>query len=139
LDQLHRSKRNRMIAGVAGGMAEFFDVDVALVRLIWVLGFFAGGIGFFAYIVCCIVIPEETAAANDDPADDRKAMVLDPDSLSRRRAGRRRNAGVLLIGLGLIFLVKNIIPWHYWDKSWPLILVALGLYILFRDHTGDKP
>lgn len=138
MDQLRRSKHNKMIAGVAAGMAEFFDVDVALVRLIWVLCFFAGGVGFFAYIVCCIILPEETAEGNKNSADDKKETDLDQDSLSRRRAGRRRNAGVLLIGLGLIFLVKNIVPWHYWDKSWPLLLVALGLYILFRDRTGDR-
>lgn len=138
MEQLRRSRHNRMIAGVAGGMADFFDLDVALVRLIWVLCIFAGGVGIFAYIVCCIVIPEETEGGDEKLTHDKKETIVDENFLSHRRAHRRRNAGFLLIGLGIIFLVKNIVPWHYWDKSWPLLLVVLGLYILFRDHSGDK-
>ncbi|MEA4925660.1 MAG: PspC domain-containing protein [Syntrophomonadaceae bacterium] len=137
MEQLRRSKHNRMIAGVAGGMAEFFDLDVALVRLIWVLFIFAGGVGFFAYIVCCIVIPEATEAGSDKLPEENKEPT-DQDFIRHRRERRRRNAGFLLIGLGLVFLAQNIVPWHVWAKSWPLLLVVAGLYILFRDHSGDR-
>ena len=50
-----------MIAGIAGGLAEYFKVDVSLVRLLWVLAFFIGGGGFFAYLVAWIIIPEASA------------------------------------------------------------------------------
>ncbi len=133
MNNLYRSKQNSMIAGVAGGMAEYANLDVALMRLIWVLAFFAGGVGFLAYIICWIIIPEST----NDSSNDRNDTTLQADH-SGQRTARRRNAGLLLIGLGLIFLVKNFIPWHYWDKGWPLILVAVGLYILLANKKGDQ-
>jgi phage shock protein PspC (stress-responsive transcriptional regulator) len=125
-----------MIAGVAGGMAEYANVDVALMRLIWVLAFFAGGVGFLAYIICWIIIPESSEENNQQPSEFNGEAGTPADDPSRR-AARRNNAGLLLIGLGIIFLVKNFIPWHYWDKGWPLIIVAIGLYILLANKKGD--
>ena len=56
--RLYRSVHNRKIGGVAGGLAEYFDIDPTLVRLIWVIALFAFGTGFLAYIIGWIVIPE---------------------------------------------------------------------------------
>lgn len=57
---LYRSKRHRLVAGVAGGMAERFGVPVLLVRLLWVLLLLPGGIpGVIPYLICWIVIPDE--------------------------------------------------------------------------------
>ncbi len=58
--QLRRSRRRWIIAGVAGGMAEWLGVPVVLVRLIWLILLLPGGLpGLVPYIVCWIVIPEE--------------------------------------------------------------------------------
>ena len=57
--RLVRPREGRVIAGVCRGFAEYFDVDVALVRLMWVLVvFFAGG-GLLAYVIAWIIMPEE--------------------------------------------------------------------------------
>ncbi len=59
-DHLHRSSDDRMLAGVAGGLAEMWDADPSLVRLIWaLLVIFTGGIALVVYIVMAIVVPEE--------------------------------------------------------------------------------
>ncbi|HYX67648.1 MAG TPA: PspC domain-containing protein [Terriglobales bacterium] len=68
--RLVRPREGRVIAGVCRGFAEYFDVDVALVRLMWVLVvFFAGG-GLLAYVIAWIIMPEEpevvTVAAPDN-------------------------------------------------------------------------
>jgi len=57
--KLYRSKKNRVIAGVCGGMAEYFNIDPTLVRLLWVFFILAAGSGILAYIIAWIVIPEE--------------------------------------------------------------------------------
>ena len=55
--KLYRSRENAMLAGVCGGIGEYFDIDPTLVRLGWVLFCAMGGSGFLAYIVAAIVIP----------------------------------------------------------------------------------
>ena len=58
--RLYRSRRDRMLAGVAGGLAEMWGADPTLVRLIWaLLVIFTGGIALVVYIVMAVVIPEE--------------------------------------------------------------------------------
>ncbi|QQY79111.1 phage shock protein C (PspC) family protein [Keratinibaculum paraultunense] len=60
--KLYRSKENRMICGVCGGIAEYLNVDPTVVRLIWVLFSVFTAIfgGIIAYIIACIIIPEES-------------------------------------------------------------------------------
>lgn len=59
-DHLHRSRDDRMLAGVAGGLADLWDADPSLVRIIWaLLVIFTGGIALVVYIVMAIVVPEE--------------------------------------------------------------------------------
>jgi len=58
MKKLYRSKKDRIIAGVCGGIAEYFKVDATLIRLIWAVSIFFGGLGIFAYIIAWIVIPE---------------------------------------------------------------------------------
>ena len=57
--KLYRSKTNKTIAGVCGGLAEFLNIDPTIVRLIWALIVFCAGAGVVAYIVCALVIPEK--------------------------------------------------------------------------------
>ena len=56
--RLYRSKKEKMIAGVCGGMAEYFNIDPTLIRLGWVLFCAMGGSGIVAYIIAAIIIPE---------------------------------------------------------------------------------
>ena len=54
-----RSRTDEKIAGVCGGFAEYLEIDVTLVRLVWLAALFLGGWGFIAYIVAWIVMPLE--------------------------------------------------------------------------------
>jgi phage shock protein C len=57
--RLYRSRRDRMIAGVCGGLAEYFNIDPTIIRIIAVVALIAGMGGFLAYIIMWIVVPEE--------------------------------------------------------------------------------
>jgi len=125
-------KQNQMVAGVAGGLAEYFAVDVALVRLVWVLAVLAGA-GILAYIILWIVLPEEgkiTEGSNPAWSSENQTTVIEGEVVDKSR--RQRNAGVLLIGLGLVFLGGQFIPHWVLTRSWPLLLVLLGLFLLFK-------
>ena len=60
--RLYRSRTDRVIAGVCGGIARYFNIDPTLIRLLFVLGLFLVGGTFWAYIIMMIVIPEEPGA-----------------------------------------------------------------------------
>ena len=57
--KLYKSTTNRKIFGVCGGLAEYFEVDPTVVRLIWALLIFCAGTGFLAYIIAALVLPND--------------------------------------------------------------------------------
>ena len=65
--RLYRSRSERMIAGVCGGIGQYLNVDPTLIRLLFVLAAFAGGPGFLAYLILAIVVPEEPPEVQPPP------------------------------------------------------------------------
>lgn len=154
--RLYRSRTDRMIAGVCGGLADYFDVDPTLVRIAFVVLFFLHGVGLLAYIILAIVLPQKGSEASK-PSDvvrenlsdiGRTASEFGDDLRTRfdqegyeasdrvQRRERRRNLfGIILILLGVLFLMANLglLWWINFNLIWPLILVAIGLLLLFRN------
>lgn len=58
MKKLHKSQVDRKLCGVCGGIAEYFNIDPTLVRLLWILFTLAGGAGLLAYIIAAIIMPE---------------------------------------------------------------------------------
>ncbi|MFB3056959.1 MAG: PspC domain-containing protein, partial [Ignavibacteriaceae bacterium] len=63
--RIYRSQSDKVIGGVCGGLAEYINIDALIVRIIWAVAFFVGGVGFVAYIACWIIIPENPSGAKD--------------------------------------------------------------------------
>ncbi len=59
--KLYRSAKDKKIAGVCGGLGEYFDIDPTIIRLIWLAMLFAAGSGVLAYIIAWIIVPEKPA------------------------------------------------------------------------------
>lgn len=57
--RLYKSRKDQKLCGVCGGIAEYFNIDPTIVRLIWAFVAVFGGVGLLAYIICAIVIPVE--------------------------------------------------------------------------------
>jgi phage shock protein C len=57
--RLFRSRKDRILGGVCGGLGNYLNVDPVLVRVVWAILFFAAGVGLLAYILAWIIIPEE--------------------------------------------------------------------------------
>ena len=57
--KLYRSRTDRKIWGICGGIAEYFDIDPTIVRVIAVISFFAGSAGFWIYVVMRLIVPEK--------------------------------------------------------------------------------
>jgi phage shock protein C len=130
LNRLYRSRRTRIIAGVAGGLAEYFAVDVVFIRVLWVIAAFVVGGGILAYLIAWIAIPEEGQGDNvvfpGADGDD-----FPPAAENGYHLKRQRNAGLLLIGLGIIFLIHQVFG-PFLHLLWPLLIVAAGIFLLIR-------
>lgn len=147
-ERLYRSRDDRMLFGVAGGMADWLDLDPAIVRLVWALLILAGGIGLLLYIVAAIVIPEAPSmmgaapGATGSPGSpgttaDSTAQQGRWEAREARRAARRdggRGAGMIfglvLVIAGVWFLVQRYLP--AFDTSWlmPAVLIVIGIALL---------
>lgn len=57
--RLYRSTQDRMIAGICGGLAEYFDIDPVIVRIVFIVLALAGGPGLLAYIILWIIVPKD--------------------------------------------------------------------------------
>jgi phage shock protein PspC (stress-responsive transcriptional regulator) len=64
--RIHKSSRDKKLAGVCGGIAEWLGVDPMIIRLAWAALILGWGSGLLAYIVCALVLPEETGAAEEE-------------------------------------------------------------------------
>jgi phage shock protein C len=127
-NHLYRSVKDRKIAGVAGGIGEYLEIDPAIVRLVWLLAIFFGGAGFLAYIIAWIVIPEEKNATNKNPNLQEEPA---PKTGGRNElTGGLTFLGVFLIVLGVYFLIKQFIPFGLLNYFWPIIIIGLGVFLL---------
>lgn len=80
--KLQKSSKNRMLGGVCGGIAEYFDMDPTIVRIIAVILGMINGVGIIAYIICCIIVPKAdgtNAEYNDDDVSNMKSANINPD------------------------------------------------------------
>lgn len=62
--KLYRSMVDKKLCGVCGGLAEYFDIDPTLVRILWVIFTLMGGAGLLAYIICAVIMPQQNQLPN---------------------------------------------------------------------------
>ena len=89
--RLYRCRHDRRIAGVASGVAEFFDLDPTVVRVVWFFSIFFGGLGIFVYIAMALIVPLEPLG--DVPASEGSVPAeagADPAAVAY--AGHRRGS-----------------------------------------------
>lgn len=83
MKKLYRSRSDEMIAGVCGGLADYFEIDPTIIRLLFVLLLFAGTGGFWIYIILWIVMPlqpeniDNSIDVKEKPAASSAAQTID--------------------------------------------------------------
>lgn len=145
--KLERNEQNKMIAGVASGLADYLYVDVTIIRIAFILLAVFGFSGVLIYIVMWIAIPEKPFLQNYPNFDTNYKVSEEPFNVyttppnpiiipEKKKSGNGRIiAGIILIFVGGYFLLNelDILPeWFSIFKLWPVVLIAMGLVILFR-------
>lgn len=147
--RITKSKTDRVIDGVCGGLAEYFGIDSLIVRLVFVALIFINGIGVILYIVLMIIMPKaqsleqspkETIQENVREMGERvkeageglgSAFAKNDEEKPSHRSGW---LGILLILIGIFFLLENLnlIRWFNKDLLWPIIIILVGAWLLIK-------
>jgi phage shock protein C len=124
--RLTRSRDERMVGGVASGIAAYLGIDPVLVRLAFVVLALAGGGGVLAYLVAWIVIPEQP--------DGPQQMVA---RTSEQATTMRAIAGGVLVILGAGWLLHELVP-GIARVTLPLTLILVGVVVVVAGLASDR-
>lgn len=146
--KLYRSKKDRIIAGVCGGLGKYFQIDIVLVRLIFVALAFFHGLGFILYIILLIVVPKESGEKEEINREEKakeffnevgkKAQTIAEEFKEEKACclgGKRRNIiGIIIIIIGLVILLDQFSPlgWLSWKIFLAVLLILIGIYFIFK-------
>ncbi|HET7726623.1 MAG TPA: PspC domain-containing protein [Candidatus Limnocylindrales bacterium] len=139
---LYRCRHDRKLAGVASGVAEYFDLDPTIVRVVWFLSIFFGGLGIFLYIAMALIVPLEPLADTDAAAAAAGSTWAVPANHRHRSgSGSGRVAtfvGAVLILLGGLALVDAVAPTlDAWRYLGPAFIVGLGAILVIGATRGE--
>jgi len=139
--KLYRSTQDRIILGVCAGLGEYFNVDAVLVRVGFVILGLLNGVGVLGYIILALIMPEENKESSvlSEAVKKHEEKKEERVHLHDRKGGARVLFGILLLVVGLLYVFRNIAPVYFPHMAfmsvvmwWPLILVVVGLYMIFR-------
>ncbi|HEY1074636.1 MAG TPA: PspC domain-containing protein [Patescibacteria group bacterium] len=143
---LYRSRDNRVIGGVAGGLGEYFDLDPIVIRLLFVLLAVGGGSGVLIYIIAWILMPEEPTVTKEknseksfeETIESNVKDMADKVEKSAKKIHERSSVsgGLILLVIGVLFLLQNMTGFDVWGNFWPIILVVIGLGLIARSSKS---
>ena len=137
--RLYRAGKDYVFGGVCAGIADYFAIDVTLLRILWLVLTLINGIGAVVYVICLILIPK-------NPEHEK----LPPEQ--RTRIGNTSlYVGVGIVAFGVMLTLNNLFrfffwnfdwwffqfPWLHWKIVWPILLILFGLWFIFRSNSAN--
>jgi phage shock protein C len=115
---LYRSKTDRVIFGVCGGIAEYFGIDSTLVRIITVVLAMINTSFSVLYLILGLIMPENPSKKKGKPVVKMKNTLW-------------IGAGLIIIGGLLLLDTYNVLNWN---QIWPVLLIIIGGYLLWQEQ-----
>ncbi len=136
--KLYRSRNDRILGGVAAGLADYFEIDPIIIRIAFVVAAVGWGVSILAYILLWIIVPEtplDWQKKGPEPED----LKVENDYINKmfnerlkRRQNRKVLGGILLIIVGVVWFMSNIFSFINIHYLWPLVLIILGIIIMLK-------
>ena len=147
--RLLRSRNNRVIAGVCAGLADYFNIDIALMRVLFVVATICGSFGFWMYVILWIVVPEEYSLESGnkdrDYSQNKYGETIDitPKEEQEGKDGKKTVNGamiasMILIFIGLVALIDNFTPLAWIWKLWPVPIIIIGVILLINSLKNNE-
>jgi phage shock protein PspC (stress-responsive transcriptional regulator) len=141
---LRRSSTNKVLAGVAGGLGEFFNIDPTIIRIIFILLTVFSGSGILIYLILWLIMPSDKTTSNlnnnrlrenaSEISDQARSFAHNLSFNGKNREDSRFWWGLIIIIFGFLALFHNFGLFEIFSigKLWPIILVIIGIMILNR-------
>ncbi|MBU0558215.1 MAG: PspC domain-containing protein [Bacteroidetes bacterium] len=149
--KLYRSRNQRVLGGVASGIADYLGIDRILSRVFFVLLGFMNSIGIIFYIILWVVLPEEPydvqySQPNGDKAKDEEDFKSFEEKekkyYSEMGTAPKKNGrliiGLVLICLGIFFLSIRFFPYFDFEDLMPFFLIGLGILLLWNSLKFNR-
>jgi phage shock protein C len=158
--KLYRSRVDRVIAGVCGGLGEYFGVDPVIIRVVFLVLAVVGGSGVLVYIILIFLVPlapgNEPFASHGDKVEEFAKEVGDrakeiahdfstkqkahEDIHRERRSKHRTVIGAFLVILGVLAFADVLLPAHLvrFELVWPVVIILVGVSIMSRGSRGRR-
>lgn len=127
--RLYRSKKDHVIAGVCGGLGEYFNIDSTIIRLFWIISILIFGVGILFYIIAAIIIPEDKSENYIEyNTESEEAEEYGKDN--NTNSGKLLGYGLIIIGILLMLRRFDVFRWIDFRIAFPILLILAGLLVL---------
>ena len=140
--KVYRSISDLMIAGVCGGLANYFKIDSSIIRIVFVLLALGGGSGVLVYLILWLVIPKENNNGKEVDiekkvkkfAEEVKNQAKEIKSEVKIKKMEKINfLGIVLVLIGVVAIWNQLSPIIIeWNFFWPVILILVGFLVMFK-------
>ena len=124
-NRIYKSSRDKVLAGVCGGVAEYFNIDPVIVRLIWVIATLAGGTGLVVYIIAAIIMPQD---------GENNSMEREYDNYDSDKG--KKILGIAFVLFGIFFISKNYLRWIDNEALIAVALIGVGVFLYMQNRGG---
>lgn len=144
--RLYRSNKDKIIAGICGGLSDYFDVDTVIFRAMFILLTFVSGIGLLLYVILWIAIPRENEGtfykskstihihktAHGNSKNVYANVATNTPRVPKKRCGERVIVvtGVIFIGTAVLFSNLFSVSLLKFEIIWSLLLILIGVYLI---------
>ena len=146
--RLYRSQKQKTIAGVCGGLGDYFNMDPVIWRVIFVVLALAGASGILIYIILWIALPEEhsgfqnfedaSSTGNFSQSNTNNSFKSDSEFPTSFSNNGPLWGGIVLIVLGALFLIDKFIPTIHFGDLWPILLIVIGFILLYNAYMENQ-
>lgn len=146
MKRLYRVERNKIVGGVCGGLAEYFEIDPVVIRVLFVVLFVGWGISLLAYIILWIVTPkkynliESADGINNDLNNDFTGGNSEEINYQHLK-NQKIFGGWVLIAIGFVWLIDNVFDFFDFSILLAIVIILIGLFVLLSNrnsHLSDK-
>jgi phage shock protein C len=140
--KLYRVEKGKIVFGVCAGLAEYMDLEATLVRLVFLILFFAGGSGFFVYLIVALLMPKKNQRKMEidekiknlamETRDRAKFFGKEIVNERQKKGNGQLLMGAMIVVFGLSIIAKKLIPGWWEEMFWPTILIVMGMYLIFK-------